>query len=111
MIIEAIHNHIVFEFLDKVTNAGMFEPQKTEGGIELLKSADDSAGQPRWARIISLGPECSEELRNPNCEILIENLKWTAGVKFGSTNVWRTDESHVVAYRILDGSNTISFEE
>lgn len=100
MKIEAIQNHIVFKFIDKVTNAGEFEGQTTEGGIDLLHSVDNSAKQDRWAKIISLGPECSDELREPGCEVLIDNLKWTAGVEFNGSKVWRTDESHVGAYRI-----------
>ena len=110
MKIEAIQNHIIFEFLDKVNSAGMFEREKTEGGIELLKSVDDSASVARWARIVSLGPECNKELQASNCEILIEHLKWTAGVEFNNRKVWRTDESNVLAYRIPDGSTTSSFE-
>ena len=102
MKIEAIQNHIVFKFIDRVNNRGEFEPPKSTGGIELLKSSDDSAGQSRWATIVSLGPDCSDVLRTPGCEIFIDNLKWTAGVEFNGSKVWRTDESHVGLYRIPD---------
>jgi hypothetical protein len=99
MKIEAIQNHIVFKFIDRVTNNGDFVPPTAPGGIELLKSSDDSAGQSRWATIVSLGPECSDELRTPGCEIFVDNLMWTAGVDFDGSKVWRTDESHVGLYR------------
>jgi hypothetical protein len=109
MIIEAIQNHIVFEFIDQVTNSGVFEGNKTDQVIELLDSVDNSASQARWARIVSLGPDCSSELREPDCEILIENLKWTAGVVFSGRRVWRTDDTYVLAYRVPDGSGSTTF--
>lgn len=111
MHIEAIHNHIVFEFLDKVTNKGEFERSDSHGGITLLQSADDSAGQPRWAKILSLGPTCDPLLQTPGCEILITNLMWTAGVPFDGRKVWRTEDTHVLAVRIPDGSPHTTFGE
>lgn len=107
MKIEAIHNHIVFEFLDRVTNSGEFEREKTQNGIELLTSTDNSAGASRWGRVISAGPDCCDELRIPNVEIFIDNLMWTKGVSFGGSTVWRTDDTHVGLYRIPDGSTTL----
>lgn len=99
MNIRAIHNHILFQFLDRVRLDGKFEEEKSPGGIIIQSHFDTSAKTSRWAKIISLGPDCSDILRKEGCEILIENLKWTKGVSFDNQMVWRTDEDQLLAYR------------
>ena len=101
MNIRAIHNHILFQFLDKVTLDGKFEEEKSQGGIVILSHFDTSAKTSRWAKIISLGPKCSDFLKKEDCEILIENLKWTKGVPLNGEMLWRTDEDMVLAYRYI----------
>lgn len=99
MKIRAIRNHILFQFLDRVNIHGQFEEGTTYNGILLRSNHDDSAKKPRWAKIISLGPDCSDVLREPGCEILVENLRWTPGVKFNDEMIWRTDETELLGYR------------
>ncbi len=100
MSLRAIHNHILFQFIDKISESkGQFEEGTTSNGIVLLSSHDESAKQPRWATIVSLGPDCSEQLRVPGCEVLIENLRWTPGVKYNGETYWRTDETQLLGYR------------
>jgi hypothetical protein len=101
MSIRAIHNHIIFKFIDKTNLKGMFEESKTASGIILQSSFDESAKQPRWARIVAAGPQCSDVIKQDNIEILIDNLKWTNGVKYNGEFVWRTDESQLLGYRII----------
>lgn len=98
--LHALHNHILFQFVDRVTTAGTFEESQTQGGIIMLSDNDKSAKTSRWAKIISLGPKCSKVFTQPNCEILIENLRWTEGAKFNGETIWRTDENQILAYRI-----------
>ena len=97
--IRAIHNHIIFQFIDRVNAKGEFEEQQSKGGIILKGNFDQSAKNPRWARIVSVGPKCSEFLKVEKPEILIDNLKWTIGVKYEGETYWRTDEDHVLCYR------------
>ena len=99
MNVRAIYNHILFQFLDRVDNKGQFEEAKSFGGIILNSSHDESAKNARWAKIISLGPDCSDELRVPGCEILIDNLRWTPGIKHDGEFLWRTDENQLLGYR------------
>jgi co-chaperonin GroES (HSP10) len=99
MNIRAIHNQILFQFLDKVTVEGYFEEEKTKTGIVILSHFDTSAKTSRWAKIISLGPACSDFLKKEGCEILIENLKWSIGVPFNGERLWKTDEDMLLAYR------------
>lgn len=105
MNIKAIHNHILFQFLDRVNYQGQFEEQQSLGGILILSDHDKSAKSPRWAKIISLGPDCSDVFRKEGCEILIENLRWTPGVKYQGENLWRTDEDQILAYRYPEDTN------
>lgn len=96
----AIRNHILFQFTDEVNSRGEFREEQSIGGIHLLSGFDTSIKTSRWAKIISLGPDCSDELkRNRTGTILIENLKWTIGVRFSNETFWRTDEDQVLAYQ------------
>ena len=99
MTIKAIHNHILFQFLDRVNFKGQFEKETSPSGIILQSNFDDSAKEARWAKVLTCGPEVSKELTEPGCEILIENLMWTPGVKFQGETIWRTDEDKVLCYR------------
>ncbi len=99
MNIRAIRNHIVFQFLDNVTLAGVFDETKSTGGIVLPSDKHESAKSPRWAKIVCLGPECSDILRGDGCEILIDALRWSPGINYQDTNIWRTDEDQLLGYR------------
>lgn len=97
MQIKPIRNHVIFQFVDKVNNKAQFEPSKTEAGIILSSSFDDSAKIPRWANVIAVGPLCKKV--KPGQQILLPALRWTTAVKFNNENIWRTDEEQVVATR------------
>lgn len=97
MKLTAIHNHIIFEFVD-ATSKGQFT-EKTEAGIQLLGHFDNSSKEPRWARVLVTGPDVDSELCTPGCEILIDNLRWTEGVELDGKKYWRTDDKQVLAFR------------
>jgi co-chaperonin GroES (HSP10) len=98
MKLAAICNHILFEFLDDLNSSSLFV-QKTAGGLIIAADFDTSAKQPRWAKVISTGPNADDALTVEGCEILIENLRWTEGVFFEGKKIWRTDDTQVLAYR------------
>ncbi|MGZ8924293.1 MAG: hypothetical protein ACXW2E_00285 [Nitrososphaeraceae archaeon] len=102
MEIKAIHNGILFQFIDHVNTKGQFEEQTSKGGILIIGDFDKSAKQPRWGRVISAGPQCSAIIKQPGCEVLIENLKWTPGAKYNNNMIWKTDEDQVLAYRFQE---------
>lgn len=97
--LSAIYNHIVFQFIDRVNSRGMFEESASSGGIQIIGDHDKSARQARWAKIISLGPDCSDVLRHEGCEILIDALRWSPGIKYNDEFLWRTDEAQLLGYR------------
>lgn len=98
MQIRAIKNHIVFQFVDEVTLSGHFV-RSHESGLILGTHYDDSAKQHRWARVISAGPDCCDEIKQPGVEILIENLRWNEGAKLNGQKYWKTDENQLLGYR------------
>lgn len=89
-------NGIAFEFIDRVNSKGEFEKEATASGIVLNASFDDSAKEPRWVKVIAVGPECTVKVGQ---QALLPNLRWTSGLKFEGTRVWMSDESQVVAVR------------
>lgn len=95
--LQAIRNHIIFRFIEKVSANGQFS-RNTDWGLTIAGHFDDSAKSPRWAEIVSLGPECGDELRGEGCLILIEPLRWTAGIDFQGQKFWKTDENQVLGY-------------
>lgn len=97
MAIIPLGNTIVFKFLDRVNNKGEFERDATASGIQLLAGFDDSAKTPRWVRVLAVGPKV--ENINAGDQILLPALRWTAGVTYGESKFWKTDEKQVVAKR------------
>lgn len=95
--VEAIKNHIIFQFTEAVNGQGMFS-EETASGIYLGAGHETSAASSRWAKIVTFGPEVTPELQQVGKKILIENLKWTEGVKFKGETYWRTDDQNVLAY-------------
>lgn len=98
MTVAAIRNHIIFEFLDNIDSRNQFT-ETTGAGIHVVGHFDDSAKNARWAKVLATGPHVDEQLCGPNCEILIENLKWTEGVNYNGKKYWRTDDRQVLAFR------------
>lgn len=92
-----IKNNIVFEFIDRVNAKGEFEKEKSESGLVLTSSFDDSAKEPRWINVVAVGPDCTSI--RPGQQALLPNLRWTSGFKFGGVRMWKSDETQVVALR------------
>ena len=95
--------NIVFKFVDRVNSKGEFEREKSAGGIELLAGFDDSAKTPRWANVIAVGPDVKNV--KPGDQALLPALRWTAGVSFGESKFWKTDETQIVAIRKSESSD------
>lgn len=102
MSITAIRNHIIFKFIDDIDNKGQFV-EKKQGSIFIPGHHSDSASRPRWATVVSVGPDVkSPTLKSASCDILIENLRWTPGVEVEGQKVWRTDEDQILAIRAAE---------
>lgn len=98
MQLRAIRNHVIFQFVEGFYN-GAFQ-RASASGIILPGTTDDSIRGMRWGKIVTVGPLCSDYIRTPGCEILIEPLKWTAFFEFEGEKYWRTDETVIAGFRL-----------
>ena len=99
MKLRAIRNHIIFQFVDDLDSKGQFV-SKTSFGLILPGHHESSANEARWGKVISVGPDCDDVLKQDGCEVLIAPLRWTKGSKFEGKTFWRTDQNEVLGYRI-----------
>lgn len=95
MIIKPLKNYFAFTFVDRVNAKGEFEKERTESGLYLRGTFDDSAKQPRWVDVIAVGPECKDIAVGDR--VLLPNLRWTSHFKVEDSKVWRSDETQVAA--------------
>lgn len=96
MRLRAIKNHIIFQFIDEVDGKGQFV-ETTKWGFKIPGHFDNSAKAPRWGTVVKIGPDCKHVKIGQ--QVLINALKWTAGIKFDDERIWRTDETQVVVVR------------
>lgn len=99
--LKAIHEHIIFQFIgveivrkSNMQNRTQFQ-ETTDWGFQ-ISSFDESLNIPRWAEVLAVGPEVSDEIK-PGMVVLIDALKWTPGLEVDGETYWRTDEEHILA--------------
>ena len=99
--LRAIRNHILFQFEDDYTyHMGVRQfDSKTDWGFSVVRS-DESTQDPRWVRIVAVGPKVPEDLK-PGMRVLVEPLKWTKAVMFEGEEYARTDSDCIL---IIDES-------
>lgn len=104
--LRVFHNDILFQFNDELTvlrdgkiNARGFK-EKTDWGFVFV-SANESAANARWATIVAVGPKTKPDMYVGRT-ILIENLKWTAGVDFQGEKYWKTTDEFVMCLNIAE---------
>lgn len=90
-------NNILFRFLDPVNSKGEFVRQDTSFGLALLPGFDNSAKQPRWCEVLSVGPEVKDVAIGD--WILLPALRWTERVEYEGSKFWKTNEEQVVVVR------------
>lgn len=95
--IEVLEGFILFQFEDDIDghNRNSFR-EKTESGIILQSSFDQSTKQPRWGIVVAIGPKVDEDI-SVGSKILIDSLKWTKISTFSGENFARTENDHVLA--------------
>lgn len=98
MKIRPLGSSILFTFTDKVVKSGGMEhfvPPSTASGIVVLAlNIDEQAKKPRWAKVVAIGPQVKEVCVDEY--ILITPLRWTTGIVFEGTKIWKTDEKEVL---------------
>ena len=97
MNLKPLNDSVMFTFVDKANSRG-FE-NKTETGI-IYRSHEDSAGAPRWAKVVAIGPKVIDV--EPGMVVLIEALRWTEGFEFEGNKYWITIEKEIMAIKDVD---------
>jgi len=94
--LELIKDSIIFAFEDAVVGGTFVEKSST--GIYLGRDTHRAANSPRWAKVVSIGPDVVDVKKNDR--ILIEPTMWTMGMVYDGVTLWRTAEKYVIA---IDG--------
>lgn len=98
MTIQALHNTILFQFVDAVSTSNQFVKGTTASGIILAGDTfDSSAKTSRWIDVIAVGPSVTAV--KVGDQALLPALRWTEGLKHDGIKFWKTDELEVVAVR------------
>lgn len=93
-----ILDNVLFQFEDELATAGGIKQfrETTAWGFDLRSSFDHNVKQPRWVRVVAVGPDVSEAVQ-PGMRVLVEPLKWTDGLPLEDQIYWSTKEEHVLA--------------
>ena len=94
--LELIKDSIIFAFEDAVVGRNFVE--MSDSGIYIGRDKYRAANAPRWAKVVSVGPEVYDVKRGDR--ILIEPMQWTIGMVYDGVTLWRTTEPNVLA---IDG--------
>jgi len=92
--LEAISNHILFEFADRIQGKDIYD--RTQSGIIIAGTTADQQNKDRWGLVLAVGPDAASEIKVGEY-ILIERLKWTNGVEVEGKTYWKTDINQVLA--------------
>jgi len=88
-----LRNNIIFVFLDDI-RGGRFH-DLSAGGIILGGTDDATTKQPRWGRVIAVGPKVDSDI-TIGCNILVEALMWTDGIVHDGVKLWQTNDTKVI---------------
>jgi co-chaperonin GroES (HSP10) len=94
MKVEAIANHIIFQFVDEIVG-GQFRTTSESGIIVELGNHESSSGRGRWGKVLSKGPRVSDQVKEGEY-VFIEKLMWTAHVTLNKEKLWMTTEEKVL---------------
>ena len=95
-----LQKNILFQFEDEFTTYTDKKVQQkgfrevTASGI-IVVSPKKSAESARWAIVIKVGPEVTDEIK-VGSRIFIDKLMWTNGEKFEGEEYWMTNEDKVL---------------
>ncbi len=96
-----LRNDIMFQFESE--DAVLRDGKKTMRGFKevtdwgfTIVSPKESASQPRWGVVVAVGPDVDTNDIAVGRRILIENLKWTEGVKVDGEEYWKTNSDVVL---------------
>lgn len=78
---------IAFQFKEHVNTRGQFD--EVGNGVIFIPnntSHQESASRHRWVTVIKTGPDVKDPGIVPGAEILVENLRWSLGIRIDGTD-------------------------
>lgn len=94
MALRPLANTFLFAFFNETSQGRFIE--RTKGKIILTNQDLDVQGKyARWAKVLAVGPDVVD-FKNGDI-VLIEAGMWTTGFKHDGVQVWKSDDSKVVA--------------
>jgi len=98
MNIKALGTSVLFTFMDKVNKTNGVEhfvvPTSTSGIVIAGVNLEDQTKKPRWAKVLAVGSSVKEITVGEY--VLIAPMRWTPGVVFEGSKIWKTDEKEVL---------------
>lgn len=92
--IKPILNNFILQFLDS-TQDGRFVPRTKSSIILTNKNDAEQSGAPRWAIVISVGPDVT--CFTPGEFVLVGAGRWSQYFTVDGTKYWKSDEDQVLA--------------
>lgn len=92
--IKPLSNNVLFQFEDDVRDGMFFDVEKS--GIIIGKSCDGSAKQPRWGKVLAVGPDVDTNDVNVGQRILIDALRWTEAYTINERKYWFTRVTEIL---------------
>lgn len=94
MEIEAIRNHVIFQFVEEIQNDRF--RNSTHWGLIVTSGDTNQSNIARWGRVTHLGPDVISDIKVKDF-ILIEEGKWTPHFVLGGNRYWKTDDQVIIA--------------
>lgn len=101
MKINPLRKNFLFQFHDRVNNAGQFDETPINGFV-VRSTIDSSAKTPRWCTVRAVGEDVSDF--GVGQTVLLPALRWTVGAAVGTEKMWKSDQNEVVAYKDSHGA-------
>lgn len=94
--IRPLQDKILFTFIESVEKGLFFE--KTNSGIVIGRNNDSTLKNPRWAKVIDVGPDVKHPDIKKGAEVLVDALRWTDSFKDveNDRKVWFTVEKDIM---------------
>jgi len=97
MKLNPLNNDILFVFNDEIEQGKFVDKY---GSIYLGRNQEATIKQPRWGKVIAVGPTADKEIK-PGMNIMIEALAWTKGLEYDGFKIWRTIDTKILGIEDL----------
>jgi hypothetical protein len=93
MKIEVVRNYVVFTFVEEIRGERFVN--STTSGLILTSDDKSQTTYPRWGKAVAIGPDVDGV--SVDDYILIEPGKWTSRFHVGDKELWKTEDTFIIA--------------